>query len=130
MPEITVYFTDILVETKTSLEQDLYWYDAELHEMNTFKGGSLGYKYQYDSRVQKSRLLPFVQEVMIKETQQCNNKESAVATIDDYINKNDLVVSMVSDSPNSVVINVAEDDCEDFEYMLESYRIKYEVDDE
>lgn len=128
MPEITIYFTDTPVETKTSLERNLYWYDTELHEMNTFKGGSLGYNYQYDSRVQKHRLLPFVQEIMIKETQQCSNKESAIATIGDYIDRYDLIVSMVSDSSNSVVINVTEDDCDDFEYMLESYRIKCEVD--
>jgi hypothetical protein len=135
MPNVTVLYTDGSKpsEVVEKVNQRLQWYDIVKKEMIVLYGGRLDFEYKEDPYLVKMgeverkrrglkstfRLLPKAVDMEVKVKQSTSDEAGIKKMINDYLEYNDTKVSVVEENKEGIVLEVPEEEVEDFAYECE-----------
>jgi len=140
MKQIRVTYRKRTEPSKTSVTNNLQWYDPIKKELLTFSGGQLEFEYKEDSyltamseaeRVNRGikstfRLLPKVSDLKINSSSEILDNKLFINFFDNYLNYNVSHINADISNDKFAICFVPDEEYEDFSYQLERQGFNYE----
>ena len=144
MPEVTILFKARTEPVRENIQRELLWHDDIRGELLTFHGGELGFEYKEDEYLvamgeeerrkrgitSTFRMLPVVKDLEVvnyNKTKVIDQKEQVEKWLSRYMAYNDTNISIVADVRAGLVIDVPEEEADDFLYDAERNGIGFVI---
>lgn len=128
MKQIEIIFTKKYEPVFTKIEKQMTWYDPIKKETLNFFGGKLEFEYRHDDYLEEMgvvntyRSLPKVVELKERRMIQKSNKEKIMDWFNENYNRHVIFINYFDD--NSFVVDIANDEYDDF--VSELYRQRFD----
>ncbi|MFW6173098.1 MAG: hypothetical protein ACOC5T_05080 [Elusimicrobiota bacterium] len=108
------------------IDRTLLWYDHKKKEMKKFSGGKLNFVYTYDDEIGEHRLLPEVEDLVVKESVYVKDRSLIDNWFKIYSNYNHTSVIKQVSNEDGVIFSVPDDEFQNFTYQIERNNMEWE----